>query len=336
MIKNVVALGIACAAMPTYAIDEAGFEAAYQGSVWPWFTAARKSGALKAVDGMELRWFAIEAPSERAALVVLPGWTEIGETFAEELFDLRDLGMSYYVLDHRCQGLSGSEIQPRDRWYLQDWRTYLSDVELFFDSVVRTRPQRRIVLYGNSMGGAIATSYLARHPDAAQALVLTVPMFGVNTAPLPGFAASAVARLYQLFGKGAAYFHGHGPYRRTPFDGNSWFITSRARYEQLDRISESRPEYQMGGATARGSAELLALSRDARTSAAKIGVPALLVQAGKEQVVSNRAEDRAAKAMRDCRKVVVAEAHHVIMHETDAVRGQALAAIRGFLEEQIK
>jgi alpha-beta hydrolase superfamily lysophospholipase len=65
-------------------------------------------------------------------------------------------------------------------------------------------------------------------------------------------------------------------------------------------------------------------------------VPALLLQAGKEQVVSNRAEDRAAKAMRDCRKVVVADANHVIMHETDPVRNQALTAIRSFIEEQTK
>ena len=132
-------------------------------------------------------------------------------SFTEELFDLRDLGMSSHVLDHRYQGLSGGEIHPRDQWYLQDWQSYLSDVELFFDSVVRARPHRRIVLDGNSMSGAIATAYLARHPDAAYVIVLTVLMFRIKTAPLPGFAVGAIVRLFQLFGTGAAYFYGYGP-----------------------------------------------------------------------------------------------------------------------------
>jgi alpha-beta hydrolase superfamily lysophospholipase len=151
-------------------------------------------------------------------MVVLPGWTEIGESFAEELYDLRDLGLSFYVLDHRCQGLPGGES------------------ELLFEKVMRARPHRRIVLYGNSMGGAVESAFLAR-------------------------------------------------------------------YEQLDRFNEPRTEYQMGGVAARGGLESVRMSRAALQAAAK---------------------------------VVVADAHHVIMHETDAVRGQALAAIRSFLEEQAR
>jgi hypothetical protein len=52
-------------------------------------------------------------------------------------------------------------------------------------------------------------------------------------------------------------------------------------------------------------------------------------------MVRNNAQDRAARAMRHCRKVVVVEANHVIMQEVDPVRGQALAAIREFLQEQV-
>ena len=334
--KTVIYPTLACAALPTFAVDETGFEATYQQKVWPWFTASRTSGEFRASDGVMLRWFAIEAAHERAALVVLPGWTETAESFAEELYDLRDLGLSFYVLDHRCQGLSAGEIEPRDRWHVKDWRSFRSDTELFLEKVVRAKPHRRIVLYGNSMGGALATAFLAWHPGAAQALVMTVPMFGIQTPPFPAFVVTTTSMLYTLFGKGSAYLPGNRPYRREPFAGNAWSITSRARYEQLDRLNESRAEYQMGGVTARGGLELVRLSRASLEAAAKIDVPALLVQAGKDSKVRNDLQDRAVRAMRDCRKVVVADAHHVMMHETDSVRGQALAAIRSFLEEQAR
>jgi alpha-beta hydrolase superfamily lysophospholipase len=239
MIKSVINNVPAGAAAPI-AEKEAEVEPAFRQQVWPWFTSARRRGELRAADGLVLRWFAMEAESDRAALVVLPGWLEIGESFAEELYDLRDLGISFYVLEQRCQGLSGGEIEPRDRWHVKDWRSFLSDIELFMEKVVRTRPHRKIILYGNSMGGALATTYLARHPGSAQALVLSVPMFGVFTAPLPLPVVTTVARLLKLLGKGAAYLPGHGPYNPKPFDGNSWFITSRARYEHLGRLDESR------------------------------------------------------------------------------------------------
>ena len=336
MMKNVIALVIACSAIPAFAIDEADFEAAWQQKVRPWFTDSRKVGELRAADGLVLRWFAIESANERASLVVLPGWTEKGESFAEELYDLRDLGMSFYVLEQRCQGLSGGEIEPRDRYYVKDWRSYLSDIQLFVEKAVQSRPHRRIILYGNSMGGAMAAVFLARNPGAAQALVMTVPMFGVRTEPLPEFAVTATARLFILFGRGAAYLPGYGPYKSEPWEGNSWSITSRARYEHLARLDESRTEYQLGGVTARGGLELVRLSRAAQAAAAKIAVPALLVQTGMDTMVRNEAQDRAVRVMRDCRKVVVPQAHHVVMHETDAVRAQALGAIRSFLEEQAR
>jgi lysophospholipase len=339
--KNVVRLTacLLCAflgALPASGIDEKTFAQEFPSRVRPWFEASRRTGELRASDGLALRWYSIEAPSERAALVVLPGWTELAESYAEELFDLRDLGLSFYVLDHRCQGLSDGEISPRDRWYLGSWQSMLSDLDLFMEQVVRSRAHAKTILYGNSMGGALAVTYLERHPETAQALVITVPMFSPRTAPFPLFAVSATAGLYKLFGQGRAYLPGYGPYARYPFEGNPWSITSRARYEYLDWLNESRPEYQLGGTTAQGGLELLRLGRAAREAAAGIKVPALLVQAGRDEAVRNDAQDRAMQAMRDCRLVRVEEAHHIIMHAEDSVRGRALAVIRQFLGEQLE
>jgi lysophospholipase len=322
------------AAFPASGIDEESFEHVFKSQVKPWFEASRRTGELRAADGLVLRWYSIESPREKAALVVLPGWTELAESYAEELYDLRDLGLSFFVLDHRGQGLSGGEVTPRDRWYLESWQSLLSDLDLFMERVVRPRIHAKTILYGNSMGGALAVAYLGRHPEAAQALVMTVPMFAPRTAPFPLFAVSEAAGLYTLFGQGRAYLPGYGPYARHSFEGNPWSISSRARYEHLDLLNESRTEYQLGGATAKGGLELLRLSRAAREAAARITVPALLVQAGRDEAVRNDAQDRAQRAMADCRIVRVDEAHHIIMHAEDPVRSRALSAIRQFLAGQ--
>jgi alpha-beta hydrolase superfamily lysophospholipase len=107
-----------------------------------------------------------------------------------------------------------------------------------------------------------------------------------------------------------------------------WFTSAR-------KCGELRPEYQIGGATVQSTLQLVRLSRAAMAAAAKIQAPTLLLQAGRDRMVRNDAQDRAVKSIRHCRKVIMAEANHVIMQEVDPVRGQALAAIRGFLQEQV-
>lgn len=333
---RVACLLLACVAIRSMAVDESLLPDAFASRITPWFESSRTMGELHAADGLVLRWYAIEARAERAAMVVLPGWTETAESFQELLYDLRDLGISFYVPDLRGQGLSGGEITPRDRWHLENWETLLTDLDLLMEKVVMAKPHTRVLLYGDSMGGSIATAWIGRHPAAVQGLVMTVPMFGVRTNPFPLPVVKAIMRLYMLVGKGTSYLPGYGPYQSLPYENNPWSITSRARYDFLGRLEDSRSEYRLGGSTARGGAELLDLAAAARSAAARVTVPALLVQAGSDEMVRNDAQVRAAATMKDCRLVTVRGAHHVIMHMADPIRNQALAAIRSFLQEQVK
>jgi lysophospholipase len=309
-------------------------DAFYADTILPWFSAAKRTGEFRSTDAVMLRWLAVEAAEERGALVILPGFMEMAESFAEELYELRDLGLSFYVLDHRAQGLSGSEIEPRDRWHVEDWRSLVDDADLFLREVVGKRPHRRVLLYGNSMGGAVATALLARNPAAAEALLLVVPMFGILTPPFPISAMACLAWFRKRAGRGKDFFPGNGPYRREPFEGNSWSIASRERYLRLDRLNETRAEYRMGGITSTAALELVRLSRAAAKAAADITAPVLLIKAGRDGAVSNREQDRAVRSMRAARIVRVEDAHHPIMHDLDPIRGEAITAIRGFLRER--
>ena len=319
----------------TTGISEETYPEVFASRVRPWLEAARRTGTITATDGRRLHWMAVEAEQEeRGAVVICPGWTEQAECYAELLYDLRDSGYSFYILDHRGQGLSEGDLPSRDRWYVASWRRFISDLELFFELVVRERPHKKIVLYGFSMGGAVATAFLGKHPGTADRLLLVAPMFRINVAPVPHFVLRAFVGAMILIGKGRAYLPGYGPYQGRPFEGNPDRITSRVRYEELVRLNESNPAYMAGGASVKGGLELDRLSRAAERAASKVTVPALLLQAGRDRMVRNDAEDRAAARMARCRTVVVPDSGHVMLLEIDRNRNQALEAIAGFLAEQ--
>lgn len=314
-------------------ISEEVFAEVFAEKVRPWFERARHAGTISAGDGRVLSWMAVEAEEERGAVVICPGWTEQAECYAELLYDLRESRYSFYLLDHRGQGLSEGDYPSRDRWYVRSWRSFVSDLELFFERVVRQKRHDEIVLYGFSMGGAVATAFLGAHPGAADRLILVSPMFRVNVAPIPHFVIRAFVGAMVLIGRGAAYLPGYGPYERRPFEGNPDRISSRVRYEELVRLNESNPAYMVGGASAKGGIELDRLSRAAERASSSVTVPTLLVQAGRDRMVSNDAENRAAARMKRCRKVVVPDAGHVVLLEIDRNRDRALEAIASFLGE---
>lgn len=314
-------------------IAEEAYPEVFAKTVRPWFEKKRRSGTITAGDGRKLSWMSVEAENERGAVVICPGWTEQAECYAELLYDLHGLQYSFYILDHRGQGLSEGDLPTRECWYVRHWRSFVSDLALFFERVVRKRPHPEIVLYGFSMGGAVATAFLGEHPDAADRLILVAPMFRVNVAPIPLFVLRAYVKVMLLLGRGLSYLPGYGPYERRPFEGNPDRIASRVRYDELVRLNESNPAYMAGGASARGGLELDRLGRAAEKAARRVGIPTLLVQAGRDKMVRLDAQDRAAARMQRCRRVVVPEANHVVLLEVDRNRNQALQAIAGFLAE---
>lgn len=313
------------------AIEESSYGSVCPRQVRPWFEHAAKRGTLTTADGRTLSWLAVEARHERGAVVIVQGWTEQMALYDELLYDLRDSGYSFYLYDLRGQGRSEGDHPSDDRWYVKDWKSFVSDLDLFYTAIVRARPHPETVFLGYSMGGAIATVYLAEHPTAADRLILLAPMYRINTSPLPLFMVRIVAGGMTLFGGGASYLPGYGPYEAHPFENNPEHITSRLRFEERARIA-GETAYRPGGVTAKGGLELVRLSAAGLKAAAKITVPALLVEAGRDRVVRIPAEDRAAARMTNCRTIVITDSGHVMMAESDPIRNQTVGAIRSFLE----
>lgn len=76
-----------------------------------------------------------------------------------------DLGYSVFLIDYRGYGQSSDRFPCEKRIY--------EDVELAWNYLVRDRqiPPKNIILFGHSLGGAIAIELATRHPDLAGLIV---------------------------------------------------------------------------------------------------------------------------------------------------------------------
>ncbi len=134
---------------------------------------------LETADGVKLSGWFIPAEPERAVVLFFHG---NGGNISHRLWSLeqlRQLGLSSFIFDYR--GYGHSEGSPSEQGTYQDaaaaWR-YLTEE--------RHLPPAKIIIYGESLGGAVAAWAAEAYPPAALILVSTftsVPDIGAQVYP---------------------------------------------------------------------------------------------------------------------------------------------------------
>lgn len=98
---------------------------------------------------------------------------------------------------------------------------YVDDLTDFWRQEVQPGPWRKRYILAHSMGGAIATLFLQRHPAHCDAIALCAPMFGI-VMRLPSFMVRHIldwAEGHQRIREG--YAIGTGRWRALPFSMNA-------------------------------------------------------------------------------------------------------------------
>jgi lysophospholipase len=314
-------------------IGETNYQEEFAHNVLPYFETGI-SGSFRGTEGVDVTWMKFEVEDEKGALVILTGRGESSAKYAEVVYDLRDLRLSIYLMDHLGQGLSGRILADPEKGYVQSFDDYVRDVKTFVDTVVDARPHSVRFLLAHSMGACIATLYAERYQRDFDAIVLSSPMMEIDTAPYPEFIAYALVSIRVALDQGGEYApdrHGYDPH--LPFEGND-VTHSRARFEMNKAMIARRPESALGGPTNRWVMEAMRAGRIARREARRLVVPTLLLQAGEDEVVQSGGQDDLCREAPRCRKIVLAGASHEILMETDRIRDPAFAEIRSFLRSQ--
>lgn len=133
---------------------------------------------ITAPDGMEL-FLARDIPENpRAMVVIVHGLAEHGGRYDYVVQKLNEFGYGVYRFDNRGHGRSGGK-----RGYLDDFRKFIDDADLFVEQAAAEHPQVPRFMLGHSMGAFITAGYGVKYPGKLKGQIFS----GVVATELPLF-----------------------------------------------------------------------------------------------------------------------------------------------------
>ena len=315
--------------LSVFAIPESGYE-----DVW-------KNEILSSLDSTPAK-FLISRQGKKVAyrsyvrgphlpnIVVSPGRQEPMKKYYELVHDIQDA--NFYLIDHQGQGESERLLKDPQKGHVIAFQDYVNDFTSWMNThVIPEIKGEPLYLIAHSMGGAIATRYMEKHPDVFQKIVLSAPMYDVYTKPYPGTVARALAKVLMLAGRGNHYAPERGPY--VPEDDTvltSEFSHSEVRIE-MNKYLFVEEKLAVGGATVRWVAEAFKGMKGIQFVGKKLSQPILLLQAELDTTVMPKKQVQFCQLASDCKLVKMEGAYHEILQEKDSIRNRAIELIRGHL-----
>jgi lysophospholipase len=257
----------------------------------------------------------------RGSVVVSGGRTETIEKYFEVVEELRARGFCVLVHDWRGQGLSDRLLPDRLKGHARNPQEFLDDYAALLDAFEARLPKPWIAL-GHSMGGCLTLLALAEHWKPFAGAVLSGPMLGLRTPPVPAWIAPRVAGLMKRLGAGEAYAADQRASPITaPFAANI-LTHDRARYARNQAQLAACPDLALGGPTwgwldFAFAAIAMAAHGD---GVLRIEIPVVAVAPGNDRLVDIAAERRVIARLPKGRFVEVPGALHELLQEIDDLR----------------
>ncbi len=288
-------------------------------------------------DGWKLRRFEWPAGTTppRGSILFQTGRGDMIEKYFELLAHWHAAGWHISGFDWRGQGGSGRFLADPHIGHVDAFETWTGDLADFWSRWVMEAPAPHI-LAGHSMGGHLVLRTVMEHDVRPDGLLLSAPMLGFETHPLP---VAWVAKIVELVAR-------RWPERRAwrgnekpglPGASRQGYLThDLARYSDELWWRETCPGLVLGppslGWLARAYRSCAWLFEPGRLEAVRC--PALVVGTDADALVSPKAVRQAAARLRHAKLLMFGkEAAHEVFREQDAVRNKAIAAADAFLDQ---
>lgn len=259
----------------------------------------------------------------RGTVALLQGYSEFIEKYFETAGELLARGFAVVSFDWRGQGGSTRALSDTLLGYVRDFSEFDGDLAYVMEKAVKPLGYSPVLIVAHSMGGNIALRYVHDHPGEIAGLVVTAPMLAVKTAPFPRWIARIVSWAGAIAGQRQRPVIGRAGTHPSllPFETNT--VTSDPR-----RYARNTGVLKAGGdlGLARPSFGWLeaAYGTMARVRspeyAAAIETPVVLFSAGQDQVVHPGADMRLVRRLKDGKFVLIGDAQHEILQESDHIR----------------
>jgi lysophospholipase len=273
------------------------------------------------------------AGTSRGTVVFLNGRADFVERYFETMADMQRRGFHVAGFDWRGQGGSQRLLRDPLRGHIRSYREYDEDLRTVMEGVVTKNCPGPYFAIGHSTGGHILLRALSRKTWFSKAIV-TSPLMALRFGRWPKGVAFFLAAIATALGFGWAYLPGFSkkPFLLRGFEDN--ILTSdRQRWARDLRIIQEHPNLGIGGPTYAWLVATILSLRDLhrRRKGRGLNCPVLMILAGREQVVDNKAAHDYALNMPGVSVVTIAPALHEIMLENDAIRREFLAAFDSYI-----
>lgn len=155
---------------------------------------------LKAGDGKSLfvRHWAPDSGEIKGAVQIAHGMAEHSARYARVAEALTGAGYLVWANDHRGHGQTIADPEEQGHFADEDgWTKVLGDLHLLNRHIASEHPSLPRCLLGHSMGSFMAQDYMAGHPGAVDAVVLSGSNVGGGALVHAGRLAARIERLRQ-------------------------------------------------------------------------------------------------------------------------------------------
>ena len=223
-------------------------------------------------------------------------------------------GITTYALELRGQGNDPIPARRGDLISLEKW---YADLRAFFELVRRQHPETPIFYYGESMGAALLTRFLAQAEKSEQpdGLILASPV--ITVPGNPGWFRRVIFHLCFFFAPRRRVDVSKYTNRRDPDDPKYWVTRDAAHREWFMGAS-----HRITSFTFRFFKCLFDLLSGCMDAAARIIVPVLVLYAGNEVYTppAEVAKFIARLGSREKQSDLFPESYHLLLHDFDKAR----------------
>jgi len=275
-------------------------------------------------DGLKIRYdtYACGEKSCRGTIVLLGGRSEFIEKYREIIDQLLARDLDVATFDWRGQGLSDRMLPNRYKGYVESYDDYLQDLTDFMDRYVPQQEGKPVMILAHSMGGHIALRYLHDNPGRVDKAVLTSPLIDIAGSTLLTQTMKMAVKIAAKSG-----FKKHYATRINDFDpSKKRFAGNRLtrdpyRFKKTIEMITNTPDIAIGGVTFgwlnATFNSIQCVMGDGYLEG--ISTPLLIVSAGADDIVSVAAQKKACRRVPACDWVMIPNALHELLIETDAV-----------------
>ena len=266
----------------------------------------------------------------RGTVILVQGRAEFMELYEEAIADLVRRGYGVVAFDFRGQG--GSRRVSRPGNHVGSFNEYVEDLCAVVRFAAQSELPRPFHILAHSMGGLVALLAIRTLANEVDRMVLLAPLLEIEDIEVPTTVAGPLTSLAAVAGLSKLSV-GSSRAERRPFETNR--ITSdRGRYDRLCALVDQNPELATGAPTIGWVRASLKAMRTAKQMAGRpLGVPALFVASGIDEIVSTTAIERFAQATPGCGLVMMRSARHQLLFERDEYRDLFFRAFEAFVGE---